>query len=444
MNRIVFMLLTISSLSCFSQNGMDLINNIIKVPEVSIPTNSNNGIRIPISNNYNVNTPNSSHIQQQNAYLIQQAEREFAQRQQYQLYNKQLAVQRLLMDGFASFATVDSLGTSYFYNAFAEIDSMLKGTKELNIARSVFLVENAFYGNKLNYADYQNFIKRKADFCNRIIKESKQNPNDNLAKNMAIFRLLTEKVPFKNVGKEKIEYHLPLQYDYEDYHSKEHFDSHFITKLMVSNVGQCYSMPLYYLILAEAMNTEAYWSLSPKHSHVKIQDKKGNWYNIELTCSSILSDAHYTNSSYIKAEALRSKIYLDTLNKKQIVAHQLLHLARSYFRKYGLDDFYLKCVNSVPQYTPNNVDALKLQASYYESLIIYAAKSLNTPNLQSFGDLQPYANNILDRLNVYYKKIDDLGYEETPDIIYEKWLEYVEKQKQISDKNRTILLNEIR
>ena len=438
------MLLTMSNLNCFSQSGMDMINNIIKVPEVRVPTNFNNVIRVPTSGNYNGNTPNSSTIQQQNAYLMQQAERKFAQQQQYQQYNQQSAVANLLIKGFSSFASVDSLGTSYFYNAFAEIDSMLKGQKELNLARSVFLVENAFYGNALNYADYQSFIKRKADFCNRIIKESKQNPNDNLAKNMAIFRLLTEKVPFKNNIKEKTEYHLPLQYDYYDYQSKEHFDSHFITKLMASNMGQCYSMPLYYLILAEAMKAEAYWALSPKHSHVKIQDKKGNWYNIELTCSSILSDAHYTNSSYIKAEALRNKIYLDPLDKQQIVAHQLLHLARSYYKKYGLDDFFLKCVNAVPQYTPNNVNALQMRASYYQNLLIYAAKSLNKPDLQSFGDLQPFANNILNRLVVYYKEIDDLGYEELPDEIYEKWLEYVEKQKLISDKNRTILLNEIR
>jgi len=439
MNRILMMLLTMSGLDCFSQIGTEMIDNIIKVPEVRMPTNFNQGIRIPTSGNYTSPT-----IQQQNAYLMQQAEREFAQRIQYQQYEQQSAVGRLLINGFSSFATVDSVGTSYFYNAFAEIDSMLKGTKELSIARSVFIVENAFYGNSLNYADYQSFIKRKVAFCNRIIKESKQNPNDNLAKNMAIFRLLTEKVPFRNNMRERTEYHLPLQYDYYDYKSEEYFDSHFITKLIASNVGQCYSMPLYYLILAEEMDAEAYWSLSPKHSHVRIQDKKGNWYNIELTCNSILSDAHYTNSSYIKAEALRNKIYLESLDKKQIVALQLLNLARTYYKKYGLDDFYLKCVNSVPQYVPNSVGALTMRASYYQNLLIQAAKLLNKSDLQSFGDLQFFANNILDRLEVYYKKIDDLGYEELPDEIYEKWLEYIEKQKLISDKNRTILLNEIR
>jgi hypothetical protein len=444
MKRILVMLLTMSGLNCFSQTGMEMIDKIVKVPEVRMPTNFNNGVSVPTSGNYNGNTPNSSTIQQQNAYLMQQAEREYAQYIQRQRYDNQLIAQNLLINGFSSFSSKDSVGTSYFYNAFAEIDSMLNGQKELSIARSVFIVENAFYGNSLDYAEYKRFIKRKADFCNRIIKESKQNPNDNLAKNMAIFRLLTEKVPFRNNTRERTEYHLPLQYDYYDYQSKENFNSHFITKLMASNMGQCYSMPLYYLILAEEMNAEAYWSLSPKHSHVKIQDKKGNWYNIELTCNSILSDAHYTNSSYIKAEALRSKIYLEPLDKQQIIAYQFVNLAQTYYAKYGLDDFYLKCVNAALQYVPNGVGALQMRASYYEKQLIQAAKLLNKPDFQSFGELQPFANNIRDRLEVYYKEIDDLGYEELPNEIYEKWLEYVEKQKLISDKNRTILLNEIR
>ena len=440
MKKTLIILLIMSSLSCFPQNiGDPFIDNILRVPNVQI--NSNN---IPNFDDYNKNVPNSSPTQRQNAYLMQQAEREFAQRQQQQQQERQLMAKNLLTNGFPSFARKDSIGTSHFYNAFAEIDSMLNGTKELNIARSIFLVENAFYGNTQNYSDYTDFIKRKSDFCNRIIKDSKQNPNDNLAKNMAIFRLLTEQVPFKNSRKEKIEYHLPLQYDYFDYQSKEYFDSHFVTKLMLSNMGQCYSMPLYYMILAEAMNAEAYWSLSPKHTLVKIKDTKENWYNIELTCKSILSDAHYTNNSYIKAKALRNKIYLEPLDKKQIVAHQLLNLAQTYYKKYGFDDFYLQCVNSVPQYIPNSVEALKMRASYYQNLLIQAAKLLNKPNLQSFGDLQPLANKILNQLERYYKEIDDLGYEETPDVIYENWLQYIEKQKLVSDRNRTIILNEIR
>ena len=157
-----------------------------------------------------------------------------------------------------------------------------------------------------------------------------------------------------------------------------------------------------------------------------------------------MTNNHYATSSYIKAEALRNRIYLEPLDKKQTIAYQLLHLARGYYKKYGLDDFYLKCVNSVPQYVPNGVEALKMRASYYQNLLIHSAKLLNKPDLQSFGNLQPLANKILDRLEMYYEEIDNLGYEETPDVIYEHWLQSIEKQKIESEKNKIILLDAIR
>ena len=113
----------------------------------------------------------------------------------------------------------------------------------------------------------------------------------------------TIKIKDKKTGKTLT--HYPVKYNYEDYESKISYDSHFVTTLMRTNTGQCHSMPLYYLILAEEIGTEAYWSFSPRHSFVKIQDRKGNWHNLELTCKSILSDTHYINNSYIKAEALQ-------------------------------------------------------------------------------------------------------------------------------------------
>ena len=158
----------------------------------------------------------------------------------------------------------------------------------------------------------------------------------------------------------------------------------------------------------------------------------------------LLTDYHYASHSYIKAEALRNRIYLEPLDKKQTVAYQLLNLAQSYYRKYGLDDFYLQCVNSALQYTPNSVEALKMRASYYQNLLTHCAKLLNKPDLQSLGNLQPLANKILDRLEIYYEEIDNLGYEEIPSIIYEHWLQSIEKQKIESEKNKTILLDVIK
>jgi len=207
---------------------------------------------------------------------------------------------------------------------------------------------------------------------------------------------------------------------------------------MRSGVGQCYSMPLYYLVLAEAIGAEAYWSFSPRHSFVKIQDEKGAWYNIELTCNAILSDAHYMNSGYIKAEAIRNRLYLEPLDKTNTAAELLLILARYYYHKFGMDDFYLKCVNTALEYLSCKLNALIMQVGYEEQLTLHLAQLLDAKNPDILRQKSPKAYKRYENMQALYKQIDNLGYEPLPDEIYAKWLEYVAKQKEKAEKMNTL------
>ncbi|MDR2057295.1 MAG: hypothetical protein LBP83_03260 [Dysgonamonadaceae bacterium] len=364
-------------------------------------------------------------IQERNKAMIQE-----------DMENMQAEIQRqstiltLTRSGFSSQSYIDPERAKHFYQAFDEINAMLKKETALNLGWAVFLVENAFYGNSLNYFEYKDFIKNKIQLCNQKIKEEKLNGNNNPVKNMMLFRLITDTLKIKSTGKERQLIHLPIKYDYDDYQSKQHYDSHFVTKLMRSGVGQCYSMPLYYLILAEAAGAEAYWAFSPRHSFVKIQDEDGVWYNLELTCGAILSDAHYMNNSYIKAEAIRNRLYLEPLDKTNTVAHTLLDLARYYFEKFGLDNFYLQCVETAAQYLSNDLDALILKALYEERLTLTLAYLLNAETPEIMKAKLPEAYRHYEKMQDLYNQIDDLGYEELPDDLYARWLEYIANNKE--------------
>lgn len=98
-------------------------------------------------------------------------------------------------------------------------------------------------------------------------------------------------------------------------------------------------MPLLFLILSEELNTDAHLAFSPQHSFIKFQDKEGRWYNAELTRGALISDDSYMSSGFIKAEALKNKLYLDPLSKEQAIAHLLAELGRNYIRRYGYDGF---------------------------------------------------------------------------------------------------------
>jgi hypothetical protein len=376
-------------------------------------------------------------IQRQNQQLINESYDLFQQMIGQQQFEE--SVQKLITEGFPSKQHLE--GASIYYDVLEEINSMLEGKQPINLGRAVFLVENAFYENSLNYEDYQKFIDDKVKLCNDKIREEKLDIKNNLVKNMMLFRLISDTLEIKPKGYEKTIKHYPIKYDLIDYKSEQHYDSHFVTKLMKSGYGQCLSMPLYYLILAEKIGAKAYWSLSPYHSFVKIQDDDGAWFNLELTCNAILSDAHYMNNSYIKAEAIRNRIFLEPLDKKETVALLLEQLAGGYYEKYGLDDFYLKCADISSKYLTCQLRPLIMRAFYKTRQTLSLAKLLGAPNPEALKQISPESYKHYEEMQALYIQIDNLGYEDLPNGIYERWLEHINKLKSEEEKRGNVTIN---
>ena len=376
-------------------------------------------------------------IQKRNQQIINEAleyERKNSSKNQLQR-----DIQMLSTKGFPSQSYQE--GTESYYSAFAEINNMLEGKQPLSLGRAVFLVENAYYNNTLSYDNFQKHINDQLQFCNEKIREDKLDPNNNLVKNMMLFRLISDTLKIKPKGTERTITHLPIKYDLDDYKSEKNFDSHFVSKLMKSGSGQCYSMPLYYLVLAEKMGAKAHWAFSPQHTFIKIQEENGAWYNLELTCNAILSDAHYMNNSYIKAEAIRNRIYLEPLDKKEAVAHMLIELAGGYYEKFGLDDFYLNCAKTSSKYQKNQLDPLILQAAYESRLTMTLAKLLDAPKPEIMLQKSPESYKHFLKLQELNQQIDNLGYEELPNGIYERWLEHINRLKDKENKRIDLLQN---
>lgn len=434
-NLILFTLLFLSV--CAGAQTSPAIPNpqlpTIGVPQPNIPNPyqyQNNRQQV---NPYN--TIDHEAIQMRNQQIINEVT-EF-ERRNAESTQLQRDIQMLSTKGFPSQSYQE--GTASYYSAFEEINNMLEGKQPLSLGRAVFLVENAYYNNTLSYDNFQKNINDQLQFCNEKIREDKLDPNNNLVKNMMLFRLISDTLKIKPKGTERTITHLPIKYDLDDYKSEKNFDSHFVSKLMKSGSGQCYSMPLYYLVLAEKMGAKAHWAFSPQHSFVKIQDEDGAWYNLELTCNAILSDAHYMNSSYIKAEAIRNRIYLEPLDKKEAVAQMLIELASGYYEKFGLDDFYLNCAKTSSKYQKNQLDPLILQAAYESRLTMTLAKLLEAPKPEIMLQKSPEAYKHFLKLQELNQQIDNLGYEELPNGIYERWLEHINRLKDKENKQKDLI-----
>ncbi|AZB11000.1 hypothetical protein EG344_20270 [Chryseobacterium sp. G0162] len=113
----------------------------------------------------------------------------------------------------------------------------------------------------------------------------------------------------------------------------------FVSKLMKSNTGQCHSMPLLYLILAEQIGAEAFLVMSPNHSYIRYMDDSREMISLELTNGMFSANSFVLNSGYIKSEALQNKLYMQNLSKKEVLSQTFVDLASGYIHKFGYDEF---------------------------------------------------------------------------------------------------------
>ena len=112
----------------------------------------------------------------------------------------------------------------------------------------------------------------------------------------------------------------------------------------------------------------------------------------------------------------------------------MLDLARGYYQKYGLDDFYLKCIDTAEQHLKNKLNAKLLRSSYQTRLTLTLAHLLNAPKPEIMQQLSPEAYKHFELMLAQYKEIDDSGYEELPVAVYSLWLDHIAKEKEKADK----------
>lgn len=311
-----------------------------------------------------------------------------------------------------------------------KIRQMLNGETALDLKTAVFTTENAFFNNAMSYTGFNNTIKDMASYCLLYMKQKKYPINNNLAKIMTLFQYFTDTLSLKVSGYETPIVHYPFKYDFDDYRGDKDWRKMFVSKLVNENTGQCHSLPLLFLILAREIGAKAWLSVSPEHTYIKFQDDNKRWYNIELTNGMLTADAWVSGSGYVKAEAIKSGIYMDTLSLEQSIAMCLTDLAKGYTMKYWYDSFVLENINEALKHYPNNIYALGIKSDYYTFRFFHIIKQLGYPSIKPNIEKYPEALNAYNQMHNMYDLIDRTGYEPMPKEAYEQWLKSLEQEKQ--------------
>lgn len=308
-------------------------------------------------------------------------------------------------------------GTEFYYEAFEKI--ILLDTS-FSLKDNTFLVENAYFENALDKTDFDKIIAESAAFLRTKIKEQGYDLNSNAVKNFMLFQFFSETLKLKSTSQE----HLPFKYDFDDYRGIKNYSKMFVTKLLATKTGQCHSMPLLYLILADELNAEAYLALSPNHSYIRFPDDKGKWYNIELTNGMLSTDSYISQSGYIKSEALLNKIYMENLNKKEMLSGVLTDLAEGYIHKFGYDEFVKRVIDKALELSPTSIRANMIKANLDSARLDFVLRQIGKRPLENY----PQAQDLMKGVKSQYDFIDQLGYEDMPDEAYEAWLKSMNKE----------------
>lgn len=323
-----------------------------------------------------------------------------------------------------------------YRDALNKLKNQLEGKSKLSVADAYYDVETAYGNPMLNQKEFKDEVNKCANFIRRYMAENNMNLSDNLQVHSTIQKFFSDSL---KIGKHLVEIpdvppqmHKPFYYDYEDYKAEKDYRSYQISKGFATGNGQCHVLPLMYSAIAEALGAKFYLSYAPLHSFIKYPDNNGNIHDYEVTTNWQITDQWYKDNLGVTGIAEKSKIYLNPMDRKQIVAAAMIDLACSYRKQNGLADgkFINECVDNAMEYFPNkdaNVFGWLLRSKL---TAVELDRTLSKKGIKTIEDAEkiPEAQALLTKLNSINKKIESLGYTEEPIEGYEQMVEDSKKR----------------
>ncbi|KUJ56381.1 transglutaminase family protein [Chryseobacterium aquaticum] len=393
-----------------------------------------NTVAIPSS----TNSTRKSEIERRNWEMQQNdfkvVEKEAREKEQKGLEKR---VNTLEVSGYNLPSLSDRSGTNFYYDALSQLDNL--DQSNYSLAEANFIVENAYSERKLTYSNFKANISKIASQVLQKMKSEKLTTDDNTLKNIALFKHFS-----KN-----------YKYDFDDFMGKKEWNKMFVSKLLKTGKGQCHSMPLLYLMVAESIGADASLAMAPNHTYIRFKDDDNQWQNIELTNGILSTNAMILESGYIGSEALLNDVYMNSLDKKQLMSLLYADLANGYIHKYGMDEFVGKALDKSLDLYPNNMYANLLKSMYQQARFEYVAAELGIQNVENPVELEnikyfPKADQLLKETKIQFNNIDQLGFKFMPDGAYSEWLSNMnreankQKSEELAEKIRLITLEKQR
>lgn len=318
---------------------------------------------------------------------------------------------------------------THYLTAFDELKAMLENKQKPSFKRAVFITENAYFENRLNYSIFCEQITALA-FISKLwskansIKDYNFSDSTDINLNAGIFYTLTDTV----FDSRKSIINVPYTYDFNDCFAREMWTNMFVTKLLSTHKGNCHSLPFLYKIIAEELGVNVWLSFTPNHIYLRNWCKKTGWYNTEMTNASFPNEGWLMASGYVSTASIVSGIYMDTLGLKESIVVCLNDLAKGYLRKISRPDleFVLTCCDLGLMYYPNYAELLLLKAETHLKLFKFYE---NTYGLNVQNPSEPQSKTVkyhLSEMEKSYALLAQYDYREIPEEMFIEWIQALE------------------
>lgn len=318
-----------------------------------------------------------------------------------------------------------------YTHAVDVISEMLDGKKPISIKDAYYNAEAAHGNLHLSYEEYTSLVQSNADFIRQWLTQNKFSLKNPEALHYGIQKFISDTLYITVQGKRKG--HMPYYYDYIDFSAKNDRRNYFVTKTLATGTGQCHTFPVTYLILAEQLGVEAHMAYNPRHCFIQYKNNDGTTTNYETTVDRFMTDAFYLQTLPVMAKAQKNDIYIQSLNKKQLLASVLYDLAASFIDEHWMGDKHLilRCMKTAKTHFPDNqylnVTECWLNKRLYASTLNDMVKAKNISNV---SELEKYPEIVkaYDEYVAYIEKIDALGVPEYPEEEELRFAEYADKK----------------
>jgi regulator of sirC expression with transglutaminase-like and TPR domain len=206
--------------------------------------------------------------------------------------------------------------------------------------------------------------------------------------------------------------HRPFHYDLSD-----PLGTNIANKLLPTYIetrrGNCVSMPILFIILADRLGVHVTASTAPFHVFVKfVDDATGKTYNLETTSGGYPArDAWYRQKMPMTDDAIRNGVYMKTLSRKETVA-VMAQLILENDAATGRYRDIVETADVILKYYPHDVDAMLEEGTAYARLMDEIKQKYPNPN-EILPNLVPVYKGYAQENDELFDRALSLGWRDT-------------------------------